>query len=179
MYSGVKKIFRRYWEAYGGKSALLSSPYLHLAAFLLVLTFHYWSTEKWWEQGLLVLPNLLGFSLGGFAMFLGFGDEKFRILLAESNDDRSPSAYMKLCSSFVHFILIQFLALICAILARAFDFYFPWPEGLRQVITTGTYLFSGTGYLLFLYSITSMLAATMTVFRTCSWYELHQKNSGN
>ena len=108
-------------------------------------------------------------------MFLGFGDEKFRALLAESNDDGSPSAYMMLCSSFVHFILIQFLALISAILAGSLDFYFPWPQDIRQAVTIGTYIFSGIGYLLFLYSITSMLAATMAVFRTCSWYELHQK----
>jgi hypothetical protein len=51
----------------------------------------------------------------------------------------------------------------------------PMTDCMRKWVTWGGFLGSGIGYLLFLYSLASMLAATMAVFRTCSWYEAHQK----
>lgn len=176
MYAGIRSIFSRYWRSYGGLRALVRSPYLHLALVLLVITTHFWSVEKWWEHPLSILPNLLGFSLGGLAMFLSFGDEKFRSILAEETAADQPSPYMELCSTFVHFIVLQLGALIFALVARSLDFQFPWPAEYRASVSVLTVVFSGTGYLLFLYSVSSMLAATMSVFRICSWYELHQKN---
>lgn len=177
MYSGTINIFRRYWKAYGGCRSLVMSPYLHLALLLLFITFHFWFYDKWWEQSISVLPNLLGFSLGGFAMFLGFGDEKFRAVLAEPDDEDSDGVtpYISLCASFVHFIIVQFLALLSAIVARSLDFHLDLPIYLFAVVKAGDCI----GYLFFLYSITSMIAATMAVFRTCSWYEIHQKIIAN
>jgi prepilin signal peptidase PulO-like enzyme (type II secretory pathway) len=179
MYKGVLNIFSRYWKTYGGTSALLRSAYFHAAIILLLLTAHYWLTEKWWEQSISILPNLLGFSLGGFAMFLGFGDEKFRAILAEKSQAEATSAYLNLSASFVHFIFIQFLALIAAILAKSLDFYITLPDCISTPIWWLGKFFHGIGYLLFLYSITSMLAATMAVFRTCSWYEILQNKRNN
>jgi hypothetical protein len=171
MYQGVKSVFADYWAAYGGARALFCSPYLHCALLLLVFTWHFWLAENWWEQSLSVLPNLLGFSLAGFAMFLGVGDEKFRSLLAEKNSDAEPSLYLALCSSFVHFILIQCLALAAAVIARSL--YFPSPFGTRfaTLIEYSSFPLRAFGYLLFLYALTSLLAATMSVFRICRIYE--------
>jgi hypothetical protein len=175
MYNGVFTIFDRYWRAYGGRQALLRSPYLHVALLLLIVTSHYWLYEKWWEQPLSILPNLLGFSLGGLAMFLSFGNEKFRSELTVVKDVTTVSPYLALCSTFVHFIVLQLLALISALIARSFDFVFDWPQSIRQLVTFATAGFYGVGYLLFLYSVISMLAATMAVFRICTWYEIHQR----
>lgn len=177
MYSGIRSIFRRYWAAYGGLSALIRSPYLHIALVLLAITTHFWSTENWWEQPIAVLPNLLGFSLGGLAMFLSFGDERFRSVLAQPEAEGGVSAYLSLCSSFVHFIVLQVSALAFALIARSLDFAFPWSKEFREVVVVGTRIYGAIGYLLFLYSVTAMLAATMTVFRVCSWYETHQQSS--
>ncbi len=177
MYAGIRSIFSRYWRSYGGLHALVRSPYLHLALVLLVITSHFWSAEKWWEQPLSILPNLLGFSLGGLAMFLSFGDEKFRSILAEEPDADQSSPYMELCSTFVHFIVLQLGALMFALVARSLDFHFAWPAEYQIAVSILTVVFSGMGYLIFLYSVSSMLAAIMSVFRVCSWYELHQKNN--
>lgn len=176
MYAGIRTIFSRYWRSYGGLRALVRSPYLHLALVLLVITSHFWSAEKWWEQPLSILPNLLGFSLGGLAMFLSFGDEKFRSILAEKTDADQPSPYMELCSTFVHFIVLQLCALMFALVARSLDFHFAWPAAYQNAVSVLTVIFSGMGYLLFLYAVSAMLAATMSVFRICSWYELHQQS---
>ena len=39
-YKGSYEIFQYYWNTYGSWKALLSSPYLHMAFFLLSLTHH-------------------------------------------------------------------------------------------------------------------------------------------
>lgn len=173
----VAEIYRKYWHAYGGRKELLRSPYLYGAMAFLVLTVPFWTASEWWEQVISVIPSLLGFTLGGFAMFLGFGDEKFRALLAEPDDDDpdAPSLFVGLCATFVHFIVVQCLALGVAVLAKAWWFYFPWPAPFDTAIRYLSLLGSALGYGLFLYAIASMLAATMYVFRVATWYEDHRR----
>jgi len=177
MYKGVAEIFSRYWTAYGGARALVRSFYLHLSIVLLLLTFNAWTAPAWWDQSLSVLPNLLGFTLGGFAIFIGFGDEKFRSLLAEPEEDASqPTIYVSLCSTFVHFILVQVLALIYAAIAKSWWFYAEWMNPVRPFLPFLNGLAGAIGYGLFLYALTSIIAATMHVFRIASMYESYQRN---
>ena len=176
-YQGVGQIFGRYWRAYGRWSTLLGSPYLHIAVILVAVTFHRWTSENWWEDVITVLPNLLGFTLGGFAIFIGFGDERFRELLAEPEENaEQPTVYVGLCATFVHFIIVQILALLFAIVAKSLCFYCPYLDHYREYfhLDALTAIASAFGYLLFLYALTSVLAATMHVFRIASMYEFYQ-----
>lgn len=185
MYKGVARIFKRYWLAYGGFNALRRSFYLHAALALLVLTFKTWmeptcqaggSCSAWWDQSLSILPNLLGFTLGGFAIFIGFGDEKFKNQLASPEKDPSkPTIYLSLCATFVHFITVQVLALIVAVLAKSWWFYAAWMDPVRNVLPWMNGMAGALGYGLFLYALTSVLAATMHVFRIATMYESHQR----
>lgn len=182
MYEGVSSIFSRYWRAYGGFNALVRSFYLHAAIFVTCICFNAWLTSGWWDQVTSILPNVLGFTLGGFAIFTSFGDEKFRKLLAEPNadDEKAPTDYMKLCSIFVHFILLQIIALLIAVVAKAL--YFPWeraPEFFRLALPWLNGLTGFIGYALFIYSLTSALAATMHVFRIALMYEMYQKHNND
>jgi hypothetical protein len=179
MYRGVASIFGQYWSVYGGSKALLRSPYFHVSIVLLAITCRFWLVEKWWDQSLAVLPNLLGFSLAGFAMFLGVGDEKFRALLASKDEDENASPYLVLCSSFVHFILIQCLALLAAVIAKSLEFPTPFDNATASFINYISIPFRAAGYLLFLYAITSLLAATMSVFRICRIFERVQLSNGD
>lgn len=185
MYAGTFKIFKTYWLAYGGLKALLSSFYLLVAAVLLGLTFNTWMAPislasgqwlAWWDQSLLVLPNLLGFTLGGFAIFIGFGDEKFRQILAapEVDEDLPRNAYVQLCATFVHFIVVQMLALLAAVLGKSWWFYADWMEPLRFALPYLNMLGGVIGYGLFLYALTSVMAATMHVFRIATLYAQFQ-----
>ncbi|ACB34527.1 conserved hypothetical protein [Leptothrix cholodnii SP-6] len=176
-YKGVFTIFKRYWGAYGGLQALLRSPYLHFSIVLLVATSNTWINAGWWEQSIGVLPNLLGFTLGGFAIFIGFGDERFRQLLAEPDEsEETHTVYVGLCSTFVHFIIVQVLALFCAILAEAWWFEFAWPPAVKAVLPALNVLGGAIGYGLFLYALTSVLAATMHIFRIATMYEEYQRS---
>lgn len=182
----MSKIFGKYWYAYGGFEALIKSPYLHIAIILLVATFKLWINPNWWDISISVLPNLLGFTLGGFAVFLAFGDDKFREMLIDNSDDddddddsnnSGSSLYVELCSTFVHFIVIQILAFFAALVSKSLNFKYNWNETIRPLIDYGTLFFWGLGFLIFLYSMTSILAATMHLFRTATWYEMHQRSN--
>ncbi|ABR91844.1 Uncharacterized conserved protein [Janthinobacterium sp. Marseille] len=179
MYLGVREIFKRYWDNYGGMKALLSSFYLHISLVLTAITFPIWSKEDWWEQVLGILPNLLGFTIGGFTLFLGIGSEKFRAKLAQKQEDGS-SILIQISASYVHFIVVQTIAIFSAIVAQAT--YSPTPvciiDWLHANHIDPVVFFSylriagwGLSYLMFLYALMLILAACMAVFRTASWSE--------
>ena len=155
----------------------MRSPYFHGALLLLVITHHTWIEPAWWDIVIGALPNLLGFSLAGFAIFIGFGDERFRALLAEPDEDGlQPTIYVKLCSTFVHFILVQILALIYAVVAKSLWYPASWMSAIEWVLPTLNFFGGAIGYGLFLYALTSVLAATMHVFRIASMYEAYQRS---
>jgi len=182
MYDSTFEAFKVYWLAYGGLKDLLRSFYLMVAGVLLALTFNIWWTptfnvtagqwSAWWDQNLGILPNLLGFTLGGFAIFMGFGDEKFRKLLAEPDGETAlqKNAYVQLCATFVHFILVQVLALLAAVLCKAFWFYLPWMDPVRDALPWLNAMAGAIGYGLFLYALTCVVAATMHIFRIAMLY---------
>jgi hypothetical protein len=175
---GPAVIFARYWNSYGGMKALITSPYLHISVALLAVTSHYWMFGKWWEQPLAIMPNLLGFSLGGLAIFVGFSEKEFQSLLATTKRGEKSSMLLGVCSKYIHFIVVQVLALFAGIIGNSFDFSYPWPAGIASVVSGLTIFCSGIGYLLFLYAIASMLAAAMSLFRVISWYQVFHEQNG-
>jgi hypothetical protein len=110
----------RYWAIYGGFRALLLSPYLHVAAILTVIAWGFRSsTRSASEIAIGVLPNLLGFTVGALAIVLAFSSATVFATLAERGQPQS--FFMKLTGSLIHFILVQVLALVSAIIARMTD----------------------------------------------------------
>jgi hypothetical protein len=185
MYSGVFEIFSRYWRSYGGWLALVRSPYFHASLLLTAVTVHTWSEKDWWLQVLGLLPNLLGFTVGGFTLFLAIGSEKFRALLSQRDPDETASLMETISATYVHFIVVQTLAVICALVAAATNF--PTPDcvisamdnaGLPSgtIVTALRLLGWGFSYLLFLYAIALVVSASMVIFRTANWAELHDRH---
>lgn len=80
-------------------------------------------------------------------------------LIAGPDDDENgePSPFMMINATFLHFIIIQVLGLIFSIISFAWDF------------KTGTIAFIGS--LLFLYAITSSLAAALAILKISAWYD--------
>ena len=166
-WKGVADIFKRYWRSYGGFTAFIASPYLHISIVFAFLTVGYWSDNSWWSQSLLILPSLLGFTLGGFAVFLSLGSEDFRSLMAQPDEgettDESP--YMTVIGSFVHFVLIQMIAILVSILANAAS-YTKRPCFLSEDINLIlNYIVGFTGYGLFLYSLLLALSVCFAIYR--------------
>jgi hypothetical protein len=168
----------RYWAIYGGWRALFSSAYLWSAVIGTALLTPLWLRGGWWDISLSTLPNLLGFTLGAYALLISFGDERFKAFLIATDTERT-TAFMEVSATFFHFIFVQALALMAALLAKAFaqapnewvslvvDGQAAWLGALR----TGWWLF---GFLLFVYSITLIVAAGLAVFEVSTWFNDHQ-----
>ncbi len=181
-YRGIARIVLRYWTAYGGWSGLIRSPYFHLSVFLVLLFHDAWLNKPWYSSPLAILPNLLGFSLGGLAIWLAFGDERFRQLLLEKESGEQHSTYVLTSASFVHFVIVQFSALIYALGAQSLA-YDVTPCSLvgKVLASVGLpidffYGFNGyagfIGFLLFVYALFSGIAATFQVFRMVTLFEI-------
>lgn len=168
----------RYWDIYGGASAVFKSRYFWCAFFTTVILYPSWSHQGWWNDILSLMPNLLGFSLGGFAMWIAIGDEAFKKIITgdENNDDGTIeySPYMSVNATFVHFILLQLLTIITALLTKSYSsilinnafMYYYFGINYKYALLTLSFF----AYFIFIYSVFSALAAVLAIFRVSSWY---------
>lgn len=182
-YSGVKKLFNRYWIAYGGINAILGSPYMHISLLIALLSSGIWLEDDWVELPISVLPNIIGFSLGGYAIWLALGDDKFRASISGKTNSGGESPFIVVNATFVHFIVLQILALISALVGKSHPIFnsplfiqrfmldlAPW---LYEVSIAISYAGSFFGYFIFVYALLSALAATMAIFRIAGWLEVY------
>ena len=160
----VVKSLNIYWHSYGGALSLLSSPYLWFTfgISLAYILSNPYSTKDWREFALSMMPSILGFTLGGFALLIGVGDEKFRSAIRGAGADGSVSPFMVASGALVHFILLQILCIFGAVLDRMFG----W-----QSITID---FFGTW--LFLYALFSAAAAVLALLNLANWYDKMPKD---
>jgi hypothetical protein len=185
-YSGLRKIFRRYWNAYGGWRSVFLSPYLHFSFLFSIVAHGAWMNSNWYNLPISVLPSLIGFSLGGYAIWLALGDDKFRASISGKGVDGKESPFIKVNATFVHFISLQIFALIFALGAQSQPVH-NIPLGWKKVILDANpylsevsvalmHVASFLGYFLFIYAILSALAATMAIFRIAGWLDVHHAN---
>lgn len=184
-YSGPLGAFHSYCSAYGGWRAVLLSPYLRVAVLLTILTNGTWTEPNWWDTPLSVLPNLVGFTLGGYAILIAFGDERFKALPTQPVPKKPASTFMAINTTFVHFLVVQVAALLLAIGAKSRplssllslvpgDLYaalaHAWPGVaiIRRWMVSAAWFIA---YAMFLYAIVSALAATAAIFRVGGWFE--------
>lgn len=160
------------WRSSGGFTALLRSFDFWLAAVVCALCAPLWLSQTWPDLVISVLPNLLGFTLGGFAIFLGFGSDEFKGAIAGS--DESSSVYLSVSAAFINFVAFQLAALIWALVAKAL---FLAPPGLlapfASAIKLGSYAGGAVGYFLFAYSLALAFRAAVRIFRLSRWYNLY------
>jgi len=144
---------RGYWTLYGGTSALLKSPYFQISAVLaLFCNFLKDSNSSVADVAVGILPNLLGFTVGAMAIVLAFSSAEVFISLAEEGEP--ASFFMKLTANLVHFIGVQVVALLTAIVAKM--------SGL-------TFFDPVTTFLLF-YAISVTFSAGLQLFQTARIY---------
>ncbi len=180
-YRGVRGIFTRYWKAYGGWKAVLTSPYLHGSVVLTVLFGHLWFDASWWTDAIASLPTMIGFAIGAYAIVLGFGDERFRAILTQRRGGKT-SPYVTISASLAHFIVVQLLALFSAFLAKSLDFYLCDNHALTMLLSPiigdcgGAHKWLAPignffGFTLFVYAIATALATAMAIFRLTTLVE--------
>lgn len=157
----LDKEISHYWEAYGGLRAIRRSPYLWLAFAITLWTQSLAPNWKWHATAISVLPNLLGFSLGGYAMMLALGNSKFQDTIRGEDPPGETSPYMKISATMAHFVLIQLASLIYSI--------------IYESIEIQNLAFSAIGCWLLHYALLLGIAATMSIFFLSRMYDKHPK----
>src|SRR5882757_9558582 len=118
-YKAFFNVMYVYWRLYGGARALYLSPYFHISVFVALVCYPLWSSgNDWAALALGSIPNLLGFSVGAFAIILSFGQISLNLL---KNPIEAKSRYLGVVASFVHFIIVQSLTLLVALIGKAWD----------------------------------------------------------
>lgn len=171
--------WRVYFTRYGGTRALVSSRYFRIAFVLTFLCTGRWTQQGWWDDAVSALPTILGFALSGYAVLLAFGDASFREAIAGNGADGEQSPFIKMNTTFVHFIVVQAFALLFALLCKGTYFSLTslgFDETSAVVRTVSSlawlrFLCWGAGYWMFLYALCTALAATMAVYRIAGWYD--------
>jgi hypothetical protein len=148
------KVVTKYWSVYGGWSALFRSPFLWIAIAFSLITAPAWlevddkGIRVWSQLPLSIIPNILGFSMGGMAIMLSFtGSKVFKHITQDGQDD---SYFLKVVAAFFHFITVQTLALFFGLFCRIYSFV----------------AFSFIGYVVMCYALLIALATASQLFNT-------------
>lgn len=149
----VLGVFSQYWKLHGGWRAFALSPYLWAAFILTLALTPYWTALEdgkpiWPDTALTVIPSLLGFALGGMAIVLAFSYS--RVLRRIAQDGKEDSFFVKMVTSFFHFIVVQVSAIFAAVFAIVYA---------HSVV-------SFIGFWLFAYSLLSAVAVAVFLFHT-------------
>lgn len=165
IYDNLFSSLKLYWSAYGGWSSLVKSPYLHIALLISILCYPVSlnAERPWYALPLGILPNFLGFTLGGFAILLAFGNERFLMILSVKKDETiNSSPFMDVIGAFSHFIVIQVFCIVYSVICFSWNIY----KGF----------FAFFGFTSFVYSIFSGIAATFSILRLGKWYDIYLRN---
>jgi len=163
------EIVKLAWENMGGTTALWKSFDFRCALVVSLLCWPAWVAPDWWKNTIAVLPSLLGFTLGGFAIFLGFGSDQFKELIAR--EDETKSEYLSVSSAFLFIVAVQVVGLLYAIICESA--WVPTPAVLKQISPIFPYLNPiawFVGYFLFVFGIVLSLRAAIRIFRVSRWY---------
>lgn len=158
---------------------MVGSPYAHAAILLTIATASLWTRPGWWDLPLLILPNLIGFTLSGYAVVMTISDPKLRSAMIGPIPNR-PTAFMATNATFFHFLLLQIFAILLALIAksRPLSYLFGSSEfrvGHQNFRFVIVWFGWAIGYYIFVYALTSALAAAAAIFRVGRWLEWSMK----
>ncbi len=153
----------------GGTGAILKSFDFRIALAVSFLCWPAWLAPDWWAKAISVLPSLLGFTLGGFAIFLGFGSDQFKELIARK--DEAKSEYLSVSSTFLFIVSVQVIGLLYAIICESLWVPTPiWLKHISPILPYLNYIAWFVGYLLYVLGIVLSLRAAIRIFRVSRWY---------
>ena len=157
------KRIRSYFRAYGGFRGVLASPIFGLAVIITALSYKDWLTPAWPEKTEMLIPSLPGFSLGTYAILFSLISLRLKGALRRAKSENGTSYLESLNATFFHFIFVQVIALIWAILFNG-TWLFDLAMVARSLYTGGTYIFFYSEEHRFIYRI----FAPCVFYTTCN-----------
>lgn len=162
---------RRYFKAYGGWSGVLGSPLFIVALLVGVVSYGRWLRPGWTASTYALVPSLLGFSLGTYAILFSLITSRVKGAMRAVKTYGKISALEQVNATFFHYIVVQVLALVWAFsfdgtlltdLAKSLEQRCPaiW-ETFVVLRATGSFI----GYILLIYSVTLVVGAALAIYR--------------
>lgn len=162
---------KRYLSAYGGWEAIFRSPLFLISLALTAIGYANWLNDQWSSVSQALIPNLLGFSLGTYAILFSLMTSRLKRALKAVRNDRGTSYLDEINATFFHFIFIQVTALLWAFVYRG--------TALRDLLQEAATRWDGAtdlfgvlyatggfiGHLLLIYSIALIIGAALAVYR--------------
>ena len=167
----ISNIFRKYFLSYGGWRAVSTSPFLHMAVLISIINYQEWINGNWYKDVISTLPNIIGISISIYSIMFSLMNDRLKESLLKTNNHNQINNYEMVSTTFFHFILMQVLSLLSAI---AYKSELIWHViRLLQKCSIDLncifILFSGItsffGYTLYLYSLTLIIAAAISIHR--------------
>jgi flagellar biosynthesis protein FliQ len=157
------KSFSIYWKHYGGFISIVKSPYFLISLIIAIIMTIFGDNCEWSNNTLSILPNLLGFAIGAYAIIFTLGNSDFLKFLAK-NDNNGQNLYLSINATFVHFVFVQVVALIYAL-------FFGETNIANKIIIVFF------GRLLLIYAILTALASTLALLKMSQWYQNYINNT--
>lgn len=165
------KRLRRYFVAYGGWSAVFGSPLFLASVGIAAVSYGYWITPKWIDLSYMLIPSLLGFSLGTYAILFSLITNRMRKALKFVKSSSGVSYLEEINATFFHFIFVQIICIGYSFLFGGVDFYSIWTVISREFPVYGVLFglicvpMSFVGMVLLVYSLSLVLGAALAVYR--------------
>ncbi|RUY31707.1 hypothetical protein EN978_07165 [Mesorhizobium sp. M7A.F.Ca.US.001.04.1.1] len=165
------KWLNRYRRAYGGIRGMLASPFFGLAVLITGLSYSLWVEPKWIEKAETLIPSLLGFSLGTYAIIFSIVGGRIKGALRQVSAPHGVSYLEAVNAVFFHYIFVQVVCLAWAFLyqgtwlydlTRVLEVYVP---SVKTVFLYASLTGSFIGCFLLVYSVLLMIAAALAVYR--------------
>jgi hypothetical protein len=152
------KDFKDYIYYFGPLKDIFRTPYFHFSLVMAIITGIFACEPNIWaEHALSMLPDILGFSIGGYAIIITFGDNGFRKFLVKAKTGDGKSILMVINGAFIHFIMTQTLSIVLA--------YFVNSIGINNLF------FNILLSLPFFYSLIFCIAIAFEIKTISQWYK--------
>lgn len=170
-WSALYRWLGRYLHSYGGPTGIIGSPFFGIAILITSLNYSEWLNPSWPEKAESLIPSLLGFSLGTYAILFSIMSGRLKGALRAVHNNKGIPYLKSINATFFHFIFIQVIALLWSFLFSGtwlFDLfslievYYPQTLLMFNVLSlVGSFI----GYFLLIYSVLLMVAAAIGVYR--------------
>lgn len=166
----------RYFVEYGGWNSIFASKYFYAAAAVSGLGYWYFQQPKWWDLVTSVVPGLVGFAIAGVAIFVSLGSDALRSIIAgKEPESTETSPFIAFMAMFTHFIMVQLIALVLALVAKfLYETASPPSAALVDVGVGLRPLFWWLGGLFFCYAVMLCLSLATEIFRLATMIDDYQ-----
>lgn len=162
---------RTYCRAYGGLKSILASPMFGIAFIITLISYSRWLDPSWVDDANSMIPDLLGFSLGTYAIIFTIITGRIKRAMRAVPSKHQVSYLESVNATFFHFIFVQVATLIWTFLFKA-----SWLQDLlalwrgssypdRDIHQFLSHLGSFVGCLLLVYSVLLVIPAAVAVYQ--------------